>query len=373
MSLSSGVSAGSDNDIPPKNNALPSDKDVDGRMMISLTRSVSEHEQMESMQRASLECYEKAVEATGRNAVEIDPETKRQFREEVLALARKVRKADSAEALRETRICFLGAIEDYADKASRYLSSLREKVEATTRALTEVLESVKRGSEDERRLQLGLGQLNSIAQDPEVARLCPELNRAVHAVEESVEQIKKQNQYVVAQLREEIGSLKTALVSAKDAATRDPVSGVLNRIGILDKIREDLAGGRLFSLVFVWASNLEYVHRRYGGAYRDQAVTSLARRLVESAGPQTAIGRWGEDRFAVYVPRPKPEAIWLAENFSRELAGPYVIKSDGWTREIRLQLKTGVIEAPPGTPESKVLLNADKLLLALETVAAPSL
>jgi len=341
--------------------------------MISLRRSVSELDHLQSLQQLSLECYETAVEAAGRNAVEIDPQATKSFREELTGLARKVKRAESAEELRETRASFLGTIEDYGSKASRYLNSLREKVESTTRTLTEVLDSIRRGSQDERRLRLGLGQLNSIAQDPQIARLCPELNRAVHAVEESVEQIKKQNQYVVAQLREEIGSLRTALETAKSAAARDPASGVLNRTGLLAKIREELSQERSFSLIFIWVSNLDYIRRRYGQSYGDRTIASFARRLLEAAGPDAVVGRWGEDRFAVAVRRPKPEAIWLAESFTKELTGPYVIKDEGWTRELRAQLKTGVVDVPAGTPESRLLLGADRLLLALETVPAPDL
>ena len=340
--------------------------------MISLKQSVSELDRLESLQRASMECYRVAVDATGRNAVEIDPATTREFREELRALAGEVGGAGSADELRRSRVTFLAALEDYSGKAGRYVSALREKVSATTRALAQVVESIRRGSEDERRMQLGLGQLHAIAQDPDIARICPELNRAVATVEESFSQIKKHNQLVVTQLRGEIDSLHEALDSAREEAARDPVSGVLNRNGLLSRIREEINRGRLFSLVFVWASNLEYVHRRYGSEVRDQTLARFGRRLVEMAGPDAGVGRWGEDRFAVLVSRPKPEAMWLTESFSQELPGPYAVEQGGRSREIRVRLKTGVIETPPGTAESKLLLGADKLLLALETVEAPS-
>ncbi len=341
--------------------------------MISLKRSVSEYGRLESMQRSSLDCYQTAVEACGRSAVEIDTETTKRFREEVAELARQVKNASTADDLRENRVRFLGTLEDYAGKAGRYLKALEQKVVATSRALADLVESVRQSRSDERRLQLGLGQLHSIAQDPEISRLCPELVTAVETVEESVDHLRKQNQKVVGQLQEEVLSLRTALESAREAATNDAVSGVLNRCAMLERIHQELAGRRRFSLVFIWVSNLEYLYRRYGGPFRDDVLAAFATRLRDNAGRDATPGRWGEDRFVVLVPRPKPEAVWLADSFSKELVGPYVIKNKDWSREITLQTRSGVTEAASGASADSVLKAADKLLIALESINAPSL
>jgi diguanylate cyclase (GGDEF)-like protein len=195
----------------------------------------------------------------------------------------------------------------------------------------------------------------------------------VETVEESVNHLRKQNQKVVIHLQEEVQSLKSALESARQAATNDPVSGVLNRCAVLERIREELTARRKFSLVFIWVSNLDYLYRRYGGTFRDDVLSAFAARLRDAAGDSTMVGRWGEDRFVVLVSRPKPEAVWLADSFSRDLAGPYFVKNKTWSREITLQTRTGVIEAVPGASMDSVLKAADKLLVALESVNAPCL
>ena len=72
---------------------------------------------------------------------------------------------------------------------------------------------------------------------PEVAQYCPELAVTVAAVEDGVNHIRKQNQLVTAQLRDQVSSLQNALESARQAASRDPISGVLNRAETLSLIR----------------------------------------------------------------------------------------------------------------------------------------
>lgn len=339
--------------------------------MISLKRSVSEFDRKDALQKQSLECFRSAVETSGRTALEIDADTTLQYRQELAALAQQVKTTASTDELRETRVSFLGALEDYSVKAARYVKSLREKVAATGRTLAELAESLSQSRSDDRRLQLGLGQLHSIAQDPEVVGLCPELAQAVETVEESVEHLRKKNQQAVVQLQEQVQELRTALDTARQQATSDPVCGLLNHAATLNHIRGELAAGRAFSLVLILISNLDYIYRRYGGDPRDEVLAAFAVRLKESVS-EGEVGRWGENQFVVVVSRPKPEAVWLAESFSRDLTGPYFFKEEQRSREVKLQLRTGVTQADTGSTEKSVLKAADQLLIALETVKAPS-
>jgi diguanylate cyclase (GGDEF)-like protein len=305
--------------------------------------------------------------------VEVDRPATERFRQELQALAERIGGAETADALRETRITFLGALEDYAGKAGRYVKALQEKVSASSRALAELLEAIRQSQSDERRLQLGLGQLHSIAQDPEIMRLCPEIVNAVGTVEESVENLRKQNQLAVAKLREEVDSLKGALESAREAAAKDPVAGVLNRNGALREIRERLAARRSFCLIYLWASNFDYLHRRYGSQYRDAVVAEFAARLRQKVGDEGVVARWGEEHFAVIVDRPKPEAVWLTESYVQDVGKPFVVRESSLDREVKVLLRTGVVEAVAGATEQRVHKDTDKLLLALETVAAPNM
>ncbi len=341
--------------------------------MISLKRSVSHLDRLETLQKASLDGYRAAVEASGRCAVEMEHGAKEQFRQELLTLAARISSAATADDLRETRITFLGALEDYTGKACRYVRALQEKVSTSSRALAELLEAIRHSQSDDRRLQLGLGQLHSIAQDPEITRLCPELVNAVGTVEESVANLRKQNQLAVATLREEVDSLRGALQSAREAAAKDPVSGVANRNGVLSEIRDRLTARRTFCLIYLWASNFDYLHRRYGSQYRDAVVAEFSRRLRDKVADDGVLARWGEGHFVVLVDRPKPEAVWLTESYVQDVGKPFVVRESNLDREVKILLRTGVVEAAAGSTEQKILKDTDKLLLALESVAAPNL
>ena len=339
--------------------------------MISLKRSVSELEVLDSRQKASVGCFRGAIEAAAEHAVEIDAETTRRHRRELEDLARGISVRSDAHQLRAAGTAFRGALQEFAGHASRYVRALQEKVSATGRALADMAETIRRNQAGDRRLHLGLGQLHSIAQDPEIIRLCPEISAAVANVEESIEEMRRQNQAIVTRLQSEVVSLRTALESAEEAARRDPVTGVLNRGQMHELIRQALGRQAGFSLLLVWVSSYQYIRRRYGGICADSVLAGFCQRLRAALGEEVALGRWGEDRFAALIPRPRTEAVWMADRIESQAPGPFVFHERGLVREIALQFKLGVIDAPAGTAEDRLLASADKLLAGLESLAAP--
>ena len=106
--------------------------------MISLTRSLSDLDRLEQLQKTSLECYRLAVESAGRYLVETDREVTRQHREQLEAIAKQVAATEAPKELRQAQRSFQDEQEAYAGIATRYVRVLKDKVTATARALTEI-------------------------------------------------------------------------------------------------------------------------------------------------------------------------------------------------------------------------------------------
>lgn len=337
--------------------------------MISLKQSLSDFDRLESLQKTAMECYRSAVEVAGQYVVETDEESTKAFREHLDALAKLVRTAGTPSDLKRTRTSFQTELQDYAGQGTRYLRTIKDQLDATTRALTEIVDSLNRGGDDyEERLSDGVAKLGEIARAPQIARLCPQMETVVASVEENVQRLQKRNQLVVAQLHDEISSLTGALDNAKKEASRDPISGVLNRAEMLARIREGIEQRREFCLMFLWISNAVYIHRTFGSRAQDEIVADFCGRLQGAVGGDAHVGRWSDEQFVALVERSKPEAMWLADNLANQLAGPYVVKKGSTRREVFLKLKSGVVEAEDTATEARVLALVDKLLVALEDV-----
>jgi GGDEF domain-containing protein len=339
--------------------------------MISLKKSLSDFDRLEAMQKAASECYRAAVATTGEHVVETDKSLTRHFREELESLSRRVRSAETADELSETRISFAQHLEEYARQGSRYLRSLKEQVTATRRALADVVDSLAQGEDNEQpRIEADLTRLEEIANRPAVRDICPEMSVVVASIGDGVIRMKKKNQLVVAQLRDELHSLQTTLDKAQQNARRDERSGLMNRVDLIGRIRQGIAARKTFALILVSIRNGSYLTSAHGGEVMDSVLDEFAQRLPDVVGPKTVRGHWNRFACLTILDRPKSEALELADRIASRLAGPYFPPGSAGGRTITLRLATGVVEAGPGDSEGRLLATIEKLLAALESTPA---
>jgi diguanylate cyclase (GGDEF)-like protein len=97
-----------------------------------------------------------------------------------------------------------------------------------------------------------------------------------------------------------------ALVARLTAqATRDPLTGLLNRRGILaapDAALSRAGAAAPVSVLLVDLNGFKGINDRYGHATGDRVLTGLAGLLATSMGAAAAVGRLGGDEFLVVLP-----------------------------------------------------------------------
>jgi len=338
--------------------------------MISLKKSLSDLDRLESMQRAASECYRAAVQTAGEHVVETEKSATRLFREELENLASRVKAAATASELNETRIAFEQSLEQYARQGSRYLRTLEQQVTSTRRALSDVVDSLAQtGGDEQERIESGLSRLEEIAGQPGVRRVCPEMSVLVASIEDGVGKLCKKNQLVVAQLRDELHSLQVTLDKAQHTARRDDRAGVTSRIELLGRIRRMLAVRKSFCLVLLSVSNAAYLRSTYPGQQLDDAYDDFSRQLTDFVEPHVVCGQWNQSVYAVLVEKQKPEAMELGVRLADRLAGPYFPREAADGRVINLRLTSGVIEANGRDTEGRLLVRIERLVEALEDTA----
>lgn len=94
-----------------------------------------------------------------------------------------------------------------------------------------------------------------------------------------------------------------ALALNRQQATRDPLTGVLNRRGIEERMPElialaERAESRVF-VAFVDIDGLKKANDRFGHEFGDQLIVGVARSVQSSVRAADAVGRWGGDEFIV--------------------------------------------------------------------------
>jgi diguanylate cyclase (GGDEF)-like protein/PAS domain S-box-containing protein len=96
----------------------------------------------------------------------------------------------------------------------------------------------------------------------------------------------------------------TALAAARQRlhhlATHDPLTGLLNRAGLLGAIGDALSRDHPVGVVFVDLDDFKHVNDRYGHRAGDHVLIEVARRIQSAAGSEP-VGRLGGDEFVILV------------------------------------------------------------------------
>ena len=104
--------------------------------------------------------------------------------------------------------------------------------------------------------------------------------------------------------------MQAALIASREAlahqATHDPLTGMLNRRAILERLRQELTragrNGDTWAVGMCDIDHFKQVNDTYGHQTGDEVLRGLARILNESLRPYDSVGRMGGEEFLVIAP-----------------------------------------------------------------------
>jgi diguanylate cyclase (GGDEF)-like protein len=151
-------------------------------------------------------------------------------------------------------------------------------------------------------------------------------------------------------------------------ASHDALTGLANRAVLLNRLREaldrpsaaaprtdlhwdgvlEVPAEELVAVFFLDINDFRSVNERFGHHVGDQLLTTLGRRLQQSAGPDATVARLGGDEFAVLLEKVEAADVAeeLAERFRIVLAQPTTIGGEAvsLTVSVGIALSTTAVE-----------------------------
>ena len=104
----------------------------------------------------------------------------------------------------------------------------------------------------------------------------------------------------------EVGRLQGALQQAREQASIDPLSGILNRRGLeleLGRTRSSEADASIpLSIVMIDIDHFKQVNDRYGHAFGDQVIRAVAQSLLALTQRKDTAARLGGEEFVLLLP-----------------------------------------------------------------------
>ncbi len=147
-------------------------------------------------------------------------------------------------------------------------------------------------------------------------------------------------------------------------ATRDPLTGLLNRIQVeeeLDRVISiALDKERPMSMLLMDIDNFKSINDEHGHLTGDLVLKHMAEIIMQQIGKKDFAGRWGGEEFAYVAPgKDLKQAVALAECIRDEVETvPFRSQSD----EIHLTVSIGVVELSEVTSTDQLFQIADERL-----------
>jgi GGDEF domain-containing protein len=328
--------------------------------MTSIQNSLNELERCHVLRDLVLDCYLTAIRNVAQYAVELDDEITAPHRKYLADLAGEVAAAQP-EALAESRATLRGLLRDYRDKAGQYLSTLREELAGTARALQEILNSLAQTDSDhEVQLRGALGSLREISESLDSSAVRAAVLAAADSIEQSLEQIRRQHQLTVSQFLVEIRMLHKRIDALETAASLDNLTKLFKRSEMEKQIRS--ASGGPLCLLLVRASGFRQVERQFNREVAAELAAAFSKRLRNSLPPSAIIGRWSEEGFVAMLSMEKPEAMASAKWVADHLSGAYACLQRGKSVHPSLQVSVAVVDSQPGDPPERTLKRVREFL-----------
>lgn len=140
----------------------------------------------------------------------------------------------------------------------------------------------------------------------------------------------------------------------------DPLTGLLNRRGLLDQLERALSRGEhTLALIFCDLDRFKQVNDRYGHAVGDALLLEITSRLQTVLRNQDSLARLGGDEFVVLIEQLQQDndALVLAERLRAVLAEPWLHNGE----ELSLTMSMGVAlgHSQAGVSAEELLRRAD--------------
>jgi two-component system cell cycle response regulator len=142
--------------------------------------------------------------------------------------------------------------------------------------------------------------------------------------------------------------LVVARESMREAATRDSLTGLLNRAEIFSLLERELERSRRerkpLSVILADIDHFKRVNDTGGHLFGDEALREIARRMQSRLRPYDGVGRYGGEEFLLVLPSCDLEGAIERANELRELVAGTDVASGGAKKTITMSLGVAVSE-----------------------------
>ena len=335
--------------------------------MISLQKSMDSIEASQALYQAAAGAFTRALGASAEHAVEVSKDDATEFRRSLQTLASCVTEDAEPEEFGRARDAFVEYLRGYQEKAHRVLQRLHQELAAATRALEAFASGVTSdGAGHETLLKQEFERIEEAVTGSDLERIRTVTRGAIRSITVSYENLRDTHALAVAQMRDEIRALQTALHGDRKGTPPD-TGGTWEKARVEARLDDLLRRDRPFSLIVAGVGDLARLLTEYSRPLVDHVLTESLTSLAGLVKKSGITGSWGEGIFVAIVEGPPAPSLALAAAAEQSLSGRYILRQNGAARAIRVEAQVRSVDHLPGTPKDRFYADLDGAIRAVTT------
>ena len=260
--------------------------------------------------------------------------------------------ASGAEAEKELRV--------WGSRTADYYKQKTAEVKELMMVLARTVESV--GERDQRHASQFSAlstRLRDIADLEDVTKVRASLLRSVDELKSCVEQMTRDSQASLEQLRAELGVYRSRLEETERMIGIDALTGIANRRRVDQALGEFVARGRPFCIMMLDLDGFKQINDQLGHLAGDDLLRQFATELQLVIRSSDLAGRWGGDEFVVLLDCGLCQAESLQARVREWVFGEYTVRAGSEARKVRMRASIGIAAWAPGENVAEALKRAD--------------
>jgi GGDEF domain-containing protein len=317
--------------------------------VFSITKTAHQLDKLEGMHRAAMESYGEVLRAAAQYAVEVDAMEAQTYRQHIEALRLMLENVVGVEDFQTIHASFRGELRDYRDKVNEWLDRTRSELKAALEAMQTLSARVSAsGGDHETHLREDLNKLNEVAQTSDLGRIQIVIQEVAANIAKSAEEVREANQFLIAQMRDEIQSLHREMENARRTLYTDRATGAWNRAKMESRFDDLLHRGEAFVAIILWVSNLKWLEADSSEPLIDGALKAMVQRIAATVGSPAPVGRWTHEQFVLLMDVNPAAAAAISSDLAQKLSLRYTVQYDGLSHNVSLRVASAVLQHSAG-------------------------
>jgi diguanylate cyclase (GGDEF)-like protein len=266
----------------------------------------------------------------------------------------------TAEGLRRTKGQVDEQLQQWGGRTVEYFRGKANEVKELLIALARTAESVaERDQFHASQFNELTKRLHAIANLEDLTEMRTSLVQSATELKTCVDKMVQDRHESVAQLRAQVSNYQAKLEQAEQNASRDPLTGLDNRVSTERKIDYRMAETRAFCVGMIDLNNFKSVNDRFGHPAGDDLLKQFATELRSATRPTDVVGRWGGDEFVMVLDCDLAEANQRVDRVQKWVSGDYTLQCPAGPHKIEVAAAVGLAQWHPGETLEGLMEHAD--------------